>query len=77
MRAERERVEREEKAFLDATIKEANDWAQANVIRNYAAHLRKRIADETIVLTPEGENWLTRVEAAADRLDSAMKRLDV
>jgi len=77
LRAERERVEREEKAFLDATIKEANDWAQANVIRNYAAHLRKRIADETIVLTPEGENWLTRVEAAADRLDSAMKRLDV
>jgi len=62
--------------FLEATIKEANDWAQANVIRSYVAHLRKRISEENIQLTEEGGKWLSRMDAAADRLDSAIRRLD-
>jgi hypothetical protein len=75
-RAEQDRIEREEQEFLKATIKEANDWAQANVIRSYVAHLRKRISDEKIQLTAEGEKWLSRMDTAADRLDSVKLRLD-
>ena len=74
-RAEMERIDREEKAFLDATIKEANDWAQANTIRQYAVHLRRLIEEQSIKLTQVGEEWLSRVENIADRLDPRCTRL--
>jgi hypothetical protein len=74
-RAEKERIAREEKAFLDASIKEANDWAQANTIRQYANYLRRLVNEQSIVLTESGEQWLSRVENIADKLDPAKQRL--
>lgn len=74
-RVERERIEREEQEFLASTIKEANDWMQANTIRAYAAHIRGQIVERTIQLTEAGEEWVRRVEESAEKLDSVMKRL--
>ena len=74
-RAEKERIAREEKAFLDASIKETNDWAQANTIQQYANYLRRLVNEQSIVLTESGEQWLSRVENIADKLDPAKQRL--
>lgn len=61
--AEKERIAREEKAFLDASIKEANDWAQANTIRQYANYLRRLVNEQSIVLTEsEGTMVVSRGE---------------
>lgn len=76
-RVERERVAREEKAFLEATIKDANNWAQANTIRQYAAHLRKLIGDQNIQLTDAGVEWLAKIERSADRLDPVRRHLEL
>ncbi len=75
IRAEKERVAREEKAFFDATLKEAEDWTQANKIRQYATHLRNLISDHKIELTDAGEQWLSRIEDAARKHDPALRRL--
>ncbi|MEI7430669.1 MAG: hypothetical protein WCL27_09450, partial [Betaproteobacteria bacterium] len=74
-REERERIAREEKAFLDQTIKEANDWKQANTISQYAAYLRELVSKHQIELTEAGEQWLSRVEDSANKLNPALKRL--
>ncbi|NTV70427.1 MAG: hypothetical protein HGA71_09800 [Azonexaceae bacterium] len=77
IRAEKERIAREEKAFFDATLKDAEDWAKSNKIREYAAHLRTLIAEHSIVLTEAGEEWLCRIEKAARQNDPALKHLSL
>lgn len=77
IRAEKERIAREEKAFFDATLKEAQDWNQANLIRDYATHLRSLILDNKIELTEAGEQWLSRIEDAARKNDPAFRRLSL
>lgn len=69
VRAEKARIAREEKALLDATIKDANDWAQANTIREYAAHIRRTLAEQDIQLSDEGHRWLHGIERSAEKLD--------
>lgn len=75
LRVERERIAREEKAFLEETTKEANAWLQANTIRQYAAEIRKKIADQKIEQTESGAQWLARVEQCAEKLDPVRGRL--
>lgn len=77
IRAEKERIAREEKAFFDATLKEAEEWAQSKKIQEYAAHLRMQISGHNIVLTEAGEEWLRQIEEAAKRHDPALKRLSL
>lgn len=69
VRAEKARIAREEKALLDATIKDANDWAQANTIREYAAHIRRTLVEQRIQLSDEGHRWLLGIEESAEKLD--------
>jgi hypothetical protein len=77
IRAEQERIAREEKAFLDATLKEAEDWTQANKIRQYVTHLRALISENKIELAEAGMQWLSKMEEAARRLDPALRRLSL
>ena len=77
LREERARIAREEKAFLDQIIKEANDWNQANSIRQYAVCLRELVSKHQIELTEAGEQWLSRVDESANRLDPALRRLSL
>ena len=77
VRAEKERIAREEKAFLDATLKEAEDWIQANKIRQYTTHLRALISEHKIELTEAGMQWLSKMDEAARKHDPALRRLSL
>ena len=77
VRAEKERIAREEKAFLDATLKEAEDWIQANKIRQYITHLRALISENKIELAEAGMQWLSKMDEAARKHDPALKRLSL
>jgi len=77
VRGEKERIAREEKAFLDATLKEAEDWIQANKIRQYTTHLRALISEHKIELTEVGMQWLSKMDEAARKHDPALRRLSL
>lgn len=69
IRRQMEIAERKEREFLEAALKEANTWQQANQLRQYVQHLRETIATNKIELTEYGHEWLRQAEAAAERLD--------
>ena len=75
IRRQTEIAKRKEREFLEAALKEANTWQQANQLRQYVQHLRETIAANKIELTEYGHEWLRHAEKSAELLDPTRKWL--
>ena len=69
IRRENERIAYERQQFLEGALKEARDWSDATLLRQYVAHLRDVVSASSAELTDYGNEWVTRAEEAADWLD--------
>lgn len=74
IRAERERIEREEREFLKFALEESAHWKNANRLRAYADHLRRTVGNGDRQLSEQGAAWIERLLSAADRLDPTALR---
>ena len=75
IRHERERIAYEQRQFLEKTLKEAKEWSEAKLIREYLGGIRQMIDSERVQLTAEGRDWLRRVDEAAKRHDPITRLL--
>jgi len=75
IRAERERIEREEREFLKSVLDESTHWADANRLRAYADHLRHTADSGNCKLSEQGVAWIEHLVRAADRLDPTALRM--